>query len=482
MVFLFNVSPATAEVPTARDIVDLGKFGTKISSISWCSDETLTFVDKQAPQGPGAETFSSDIVYMLSLVGGDPHPLVVYPAAYARADCVRGGDFVYVSGVADLAYRPGEVPRGETVVRQSFHHLVRALRDESGRRWPSTIHIRKSGGGPEGPMQTDGAGNLYSRSNGGAVELRDINPGGLKPRQTEPLSYSIEKDGFEFMVFASDQDRYGPRDPKIGIYGVSTPQIGSRSLGSYQCPTRAPRPGCAKDSKSKNVVYYTLAAHATSQLPGPDGALPGYQALYTVVPGKRPLMQYWQIVGAGPFKLPYELTVADIALDGERCLVLLEPSRGAASSRVAGRLRQDLLIADCELKNDRLEYFEPHGIGQKQGSFIFPRLSLHGETVVVTDFYDNSSQEEDQLELERVESDRARICVQLFHGLSAASLQRTNSLCASADRIGGGWDVEHLIVSPNAKFIAFAGRDDALIVGRDYRKDGRGPEWLTNGE
>ncbi|MFH0302606.1 hypothetical protein AAFX91_36655 [Bradyrhizobium sp. 31Argb] len=100
----------------------------------------------------------------------------------------------------------------------------------------------------------------------------------------------------------------------------------------------------------------------------------------------------------------------------------------------------------------------------------------------MTDFYDNSSQEEDQLELERVESDRARICVQLFHGVSAASLQRTNSLCASADRIGGGWDVEHLIVSPNAKFIAFAGRDDALIVGRDYRKDGRGPEWLTNGE
>jgi hypothetical protein len=203
-------------------------------------------------------------------------------------------------------------------------------------------------------------------------------------------------------------------------------------------------------------------------------------ALYTVtvVPGKTPLLQRWPIVEATPAGLPYELTVVDVALDEQRCFVLLEPKRGLASSRVAGRLRLDLLIADCKFKDARLEYSEPHSLGRKQGSFIFPKLSLKGDVVVVTDVYDESSQQEDQLELERIEKARARICARLFRGDSADALRRINSLCALADQI----DSDTVIVSPNAKFIVMPGRGNPLIVGRDYRSDGSGPEWLTNEE
>jgi len=339
----------------------------------------------------------------------------------------------------------------------------------------------------KGPVSTDAEGNVVGRrsptqSAMGELDLENFNLKDMSPRQKEALSYTVKKDDFNFIVFSSDQDRLGPRNPKIGIYGVSTPQLGFRSLDSYRCPAPALRPGCATGGAAKNAVYYTFSFFATSRVPGPDGLLEGHQALYTVVPGKRPLIQRWPIVNASVSRLPYELAVLDVALDAQRCLVLLEADRRQVSSRVEGRLRQDVLIADCEIKAGQLAYSEPRLIGRKQGSFIFPRLGLRGDTVVVSDFYDQSSQEEDQIEFERAENEKARICVQLFRGASAASLQRTNAFCAPVSRLGGGWDTEHLIVSPNAKFIALLGRDDALIVGRDYRSDGREPDWLTNEE
>lgn len=480
---------AVAEVPSSRDVFDLNKIGSSVASISWCSDDSLTFIDSQSSPAPGQSPLqqSARTVKTLSLVSGETKSILVVPAASVDAHCVRGGNFVYVSGSASIAYRPSVAPQAPTPLYRPFNYLVEIpLGDDKAKR-PLTINVRWDVQALRGPVLTDAAGNVFGRlgsthSAMGELDLNTINVNAMPPRQREALSYTVRKDGVEFVRFSTDQDRFGPDNPKIGVYGISTSQIGSQGLASYQCPASAPRPGCANGGTAKTTVYYTTYFFATSQEAGPDGYLPGYRALYFIVPGISPQIQHLPIVSASATKLSYELAVLDVALDAKRCLVLLEPVRSQSSSRIEGRLRLDLLIADCEVKDGRLGYSEPIPIGNKQGSFIFPRLSLRGESVVVTDFYDRSSQEEDQTEFERAEVERARICVHLFAGIRAASLKRTNSLCARVSRLGGGFDAEHLIVSPNAKFIAFSGRDDAVVVGRDYRSNGGRPEWITNGE
>lgn len=482
-------SPAMAETLSTRELLSLDKFGKDISSISWCSDESLTFVDTFSPPAPGQDAWRQPgrNVKMLSLVNGDLRSLLAYPTAFIRADCVRGGEFLYISGSADLGFRIGASREAEPIFRGSFNHLVEIHRGESTTNRPTTINLLWDVDAFREPVSTDAAGNVFGRRSPTYSATEQLLPKSfdlkdMPPRQREAPSYTVKKDDFTFIVFASDQDRLGTGNAKIGIYGVATPQLGSQSLGSYQCPAPAPRPGCADRGATKNVVYYTLSFFATSPAPGPDGRLVGHQALYTVVPGKRPLIQRWPIVNASASGLPYELAILDVALDAQRCLVLLEPDRRHASSRLEGRLRQDVLIADCAIKDGQLAFYEPRLIGHKQGSFIFPRLALRGDTVVVSDFYDQSSQEDDQIELERAENEKAKLCVQLFRGARAAYLQRTNALCAPVSRLGGGWDVQHVIVSPTAKFVALSGRDGALVVGRDYRSDGREPGWLTNGD
>lgn len=486
---LCTVSPVMAEALSTRDVLDLGKYGKNIAGISWCSDETLTFVNTQSPPTTAQDAARQPdrTVTMLSLTSGSASPLLVYPVASIHAHCVRGGDYLYVSGVADLAYQTNTGSAAQTVLRRPLNHLVEIPRGDNATKRRTTIDVLWDAEALEGPVSTDAEGNVFGRrgSTYSAIELelKDFSLKEMRSRQREKLSYTVKKHDLSFIVFSSTQHGRLYRGPKIGIYGVSTSRIGSQTLASYQCPAPFPRPGCSSTGAEKKAVYYTLSAVATSQEPDPDGLLKGYQALYTVVPGHRPLIQHWRIVSASASKLPYELVVVDVALDAERCFVLLEPSRGRRSSRVEGRLRQDILIADCQMKDGQLAYDQPRLIGSRQGSFIFQRLSLRGETVVLTDFFDQSSEEEDQIAFERDEKEKARICAQLFSGASAASLQRTNVLCAPVSRLGGGWwRNEKLVVSPNARFVAFSGPDDAMIVGRDYRSDGRGPVWLTHGE
>jgi hypothetical protein len=438
--------PALAEVLSSRDVLDLNKLGSNVAGISWCSDDSLTFIDSQSPPAPGQDALHRPVrsVTMLSLNSREILPILVFPTASIHAHCVRRGDFVYVSGLADLAYQPGVPSQVPTLLSRSFNYLIEIPRGENTAKRPMTINVRWDAEALDGPVSTDADGNIFGRRGSvysamGELDLKNINFNEMTPRQRAALSYTVKKDGIEFVTFSSDQDKLGPRNPKISVYGVSTPQLTAQGLGSYQCPAPAPRPGCTDGSATKNTVYYTISSFATSQEAGPDRLLPGYQALYIVVPGSPPRIQHLPIVSSKATKLPYELKVIDVALDAKRCLVLLEPGRSQALSRVEGRLRLDLLIADCEVKDGRLKYSEPSLIGNKQGSFIFPRLVLRGDSVVVTDFYDQSSQEEDQIDFERAENQRARICVQLFSGISASSLKRTNSLCAkSADLAEGG--------------------------------------------
>jgi hypothetical protein len=475
-------SPARAEALTTRDILNLDKFGKDISSISWCSDETLTLVDLQSAdstEGQASVKRSIRTVKMLSLSSGESRQLLVYLDAGITAHCVRGGEFLYISGTSRLAYQPSSSPSVGRVVYQNFYHLLEVPREGASAKHPTVINNQKDGA-LYGPVLTDANGNVYGRMLGGSqqVELKNINLKGLTSRQKSALTYKVSKDDFHFIILAVNFDSDDPRARRVGFYGLATPD--GRSVGSYPCP--GPRPGCAAGGAAKSTHYYTSSKFVASKVPRADGFLDTQDVLYTVVSGDSPAQpQRWPIVRATASKLPYQLAVVDVAIDAKRCLVLLEPNRWLASSRDAGRLRQDLLIADCTVKGGRLEYSEPQSIGFKQGSFIFPKLSIHGDIVAVTDTYSQTSQQDDQIELERQQDARAQICVKMYLGSSAEKFQRINSLCALVSQIDHSI-ADSLIVSPGAKFIAFGARGNPLIVGRDFRNDGRGPAWLTNGD
>lgn len=252
-----------------------------------------------------------------------------------------------------------------------------------------------------------------------------------------------------------------------------SPQIGFKNIGSYRC--LAAQPGCSGIVNGRKIVYYTPALYAESRDLREDLPVPAKPALYTASMQDAALVERWPIVREGDATYPYRLSVVDVALDDSRCFVLLEPYRGLASSRVKGRLRLDLLIADCQLRDGKLRYSSLRRLKDKQGSFIFPTLSIKGDAVVITDIYDVSSQQEDQLDIEREAQRGARSCVRIFRGKRARELRHVNSLCAPKDEVPG-----EPIVSPNAKFVLFPRRDDILIVGRDYPNNQHEPQWLSN--
>jgi hypothetical protein len=43
-------------------------------------------------------------------------------------------------------------------------------------------------------------------------------------------------------------------------------------------------------------------------------------------------------------------------------------------------------------------------------------------------------------------------------------------------------DVWRFKTSANAKYIGMEGNKDSVIVGREYRNDGTGPKWISNGD
>jgi hypothetical protein len=53
-----------------------------------------------------------------------------------------------------------------------------------------------------------------------------------------------------------------------------------------------------------------------------------------------------------------------------------------------------------------------------------------------------------------------------------------NTICLSAQ----GNDIRRFRISPNAKYVGMEGNKDSVIVGREYRNDGTGPKWISNGD
>jgi hypothetical protein len=484
LITLVSSAEASAEPLSLDAVVDLGSIAKKISSISWCSDDEVAFVGGVSSNVPqGAPSRSARRAVILSLKNSRAYSIAEYSDASIRLDCVLGGGFVYVSGSANVGYRSAG---GGEPVTKSFNHLLEVLPVEA-KRTPAQINLLWDVEALSGPVHTDVNGNIFARKSPVRSSMAEMLPSRMVGRKSagirgEGISYTARLDNISVTSFSSDQRKLGRAAVPIEVYGINTPEIGSRSIGFYRCAGGGRRPECGQDSNGKDVVYYTLlSAGEISHRSSGDREVP-QSMLVTVAVGNHPLIKRWKIVSAEKNNQLGDLTVVDVALNERSCFVLLEPNRHSSSSRLLGKLRREIYVSDCEQSGDVISYYRPRLIGQRQGSFSFPRIKIHGEVLVLTEFYDQSSQEEDQIPLEKLALRDAKVCVRLFSGEQSSNLSKINALCAPVDRVGGGWEAQQIIVSPNAKFIAVLGPSDAIIVSSNFRNNGSEPSWLTNGE
>ena len=104
-------------------------------------------------------------------------------------------------------------------------------------------------------------------------------------------------------------------------------------------------------------------------------------------------------------------------------------------------------------------------------------IEIHGEHIALTESIDFGSQPEDQAPFEKEVSAGAKICVRLFRMTADAGPTPMNTVCAESTAIKGN----RLMLSPNAGYLLIDSKTSPLVIQSSYRKDEKGPAWLTNG-
>ena len=110
-------------------------------------------------------------------------------------------------------------------------------------------------------------------------------------------------------------------------------------------------------------------------------------------------------------------------------------------------------------------------------SFMMPHISLHGEHIAIVEKLNMNEQPEDQAEFEKDWHFRLGPCAYIYRS-EAMSMRPINTICVSKQHS----DVWRFKISPNAKYAGMEGNKDSVIVGREYRNDGTGPKWISNGD
>src|SRR5450756_132362 len=98
-------SSPSAHAMSVRDILYLNKYGENISGVSWCSDQAFTFIT----HGPAHNTvfppeYSRDTtVSLFTIETGKVRPILLSEHAGFSVECVRNGDYVFLSGLLHTA-------------------------------------------------------------------------------------------------------------------------------------------------------------------------------------------------------------------------------------------------------------------------------------------------------------------------------------------------------------------------------------------
>ena len=447
----------SAQAMSVRDILYLNKYGKDISGVSWCSDRAVTFI----AHGPAHSTvfppeYSRDTaVSMFTIETERIRPIIMSEHAGFGVDCVRNGDFVFLSGSLYTAM--------STVARSSaqerFSQFI-DVRPRDGLEHATRV-LRMGDFSLRSPLRTASDGSVYGEAWGHAPDLDSVAPS-KRTAVIKGETYSLTRDGVRTTLATID---YGNGKPApFAVYAFSAQE--AWGIGSYDCP--ASRPGCTADASGPRVGYYVYSKVNANRA--------RLDLVHTMTPGREPLVRRWPVV-AGPGISSNTLLVSGVALDAKHCYVLLEPNSALAVNRINGHLRLDLYLAQCRFTANRLEFNQPSIVGKKQASFVVPGLSLHGEFVVIAETTDLASQVDDQIEFERAAIDRPNVCAR-FYRAGPWPVAPVNNICVRLIQDGA----EGLMVSPDGGYVDIRSKGNPLIVGREYRNDGTGPAWLNHGE
>jgi hypothetical protein len=403
---------------------------------------------------------------MLSIETQQVRPVVVSEYAAFGAECVRNGEYVFLDGRLYSAMSTDARSRAEV----PFSQFIDVRPQAGGRPNTPVLHVRRDdiSFAPAFTLhnamglRTASDGSVYAEVSGQALDLESILPAKRSAVIQRGVNYSLVRDRVR-ITYVNPNSRRLPPGPSFPVYGFSAPEIWG--MGSYDCSTG--RPGCSSSQSGPAVGYYLYSIINEGQK--------RLHVVFTIAPHRDPLVQRWPVVarsGAGS-----SLVVSGVALDAKRCYVLLEPSPGRAENRVNGRLKLDLYVAGCSFSAKELQYDQPQRVGQKQASFTVPSLSLHGDFAVITESTDLASQGHDQIEFEKAAVARANVCAR-FLRTSSSPLALVNTICV---RLWPNGAIE-LKVSPDGGYVDIRSETNPVIVGREYRNDGTGPDWLNHGE
>jgi hypothetical protein len=437
---------------TARDILDLSQFESQISKISWCNGDSLIFAHATKPSSlswpprswapPGWPVPERDGALSISMLSGltSTTPTVESITELSRADsanCLRNGEYLFVSGQL-IEARQGKGPdalrRRYNVEGGPFHRYT---------------------------PQTARDGSVFGQDGRAQLGLNRIDPAAREDFLKSNRSYAVRQGEIYVSVLKTE-----PRTPEqFPIYDLAAPE--TWNIGSFQCS--APRPDCPPAAAGKQeTTYYIYSKYNTANK--------RVDAVFTIRPQRRPVVSRWPVTARAGAAWD-KLEIMGVALDETRCFVLLHPNDWHGANRIDGRLRLDLLIARCRFTAGRLEFDTPRVVGRKQGSYVWPKLRVHGELVVIEETLDMNAQPEDQQQFEPEASSAGVSCVHILRSNRDNSWTTINVICARRD---GDWS-KQLIVSPDGNFVAVQGKSGSFIVGRDYRNDGTGPSWITHG-
>jgi len=452
----------------AAQIMDLGRYGKDIAQISWCTDDLIAFTRDTTPADDNSlfpQDYAKRTTISVLEIGAErirdavtyQNAAITNPIGGFGVSCVRGGEYLYVSGYVSLL----KAGNAQLPALLRFAHFLNIAQHAKPLDKAESVWLSVNDGSLRGELFTASDGSVFGAAAGesrNANGLAGANQTGLRQSRTD----SVKAGGATFTTFTADAGS-GARNP-FPIYGLWTPE--KSSIGSYDCP--AARPGCAAAGNTPRVGYWFYTSMAV------DGLHP--QFVFTATPGGNPVLQRWPIVGKSAIA-SQGLSVLGVALDANRCFVLLQPSPGLASNRINGRLRLDLYLASCSFSQDRLVFDQPRWVARRQASFTQEAIELHGEYIALTESIDFGSQPEDQAPFEKEVSAGAKICVRLFRMSADAAPTPMNTICANSTAVKGN----HLALSPNASYLLVDGKTSPLVIQTSYQKDDKGPAWLTNG-
>jgi hypothetical protein len=457
LLILVNCIAPPARAMSVHDILYLTKYGKDVSGVSWCSDQAFTFIT----HGPAHNTlfppeYSRDTtVNMFTIETEQVRPIIMSENGEFSADCVHNGDYVFLSGYLYTAMSKD----ARSPAQSRFSHFI-DVRPRTGLQQVTPV-LRMGALSLDSPLRTASDGSVYAEALNHAQDLHSVVPS-ERTAVAKSANYSLGRDRVRitFATIDSDTRQPGP----FAVYGFSAPEIWG--IGSYDC--FANRPGCTADASGPGVGYYLYSKVNTDRA--------RLDIVHTITPGREPLVRRWPVVARSGVS-SNALLVSGVALDAKHCYVLLEPNFALAVNRINGRLRLDLYLAQCRFTANQLEFDQPQIVGKKQASFTVPRLSIHGEFVVITETTDLASQVDDQIELEKEAAHRPNVCAR-FYRVGPWPAASVNTICVRLIQDGANG----LTVSPDGGYVDVRSSVNPLIVGREYHNNGSDPAWLNHGE